>query len=86
LVAEELEPVKAALFEMLGVDDAYVDPKIIKFGLKNIVLTLGDTFLEVVCPVDEGTTAGRLRTPGRYRYPHSLGSGHRSCPRDTPAS
>jgi hypothetical protein len=60
LVAEELEPVQAALFEMLGVDDAYVDPKIIKFGLKNIVLTLGDTFLEVVCPIEEGTTAGRL--------------------------
>jgi hypothetical protein len=59
-VAEDLEPVQAALFEMLGVDDAYVDPKIIKFGLKNIVLTLGDTFLEVVCPVEEGTTAGRL--------------------------
>lgn len=60
LVAAELEPVQAALFELLGVADAHVDPKIAKFGLKNIVLTLGDTFLEVVCPIEEDTTAGRL--------------------------
>jgi hypothetical protein len=60
LVAEELAPVQAALFDLLGVDDAHVDPKIAKFGLQNIVITLGDTFLEVVCPTEEGTTAGRL--------------------------
>lgn len=60
LVAEELAPVRSALFDLLGLSDAYVDPKISKFGLQNIVMTLGDTFLEVVCPVDEGTTAGRL--------------------------
>ena len=60
LVAEELAPVQSALFDMLGLDDAYVDPKISKFGLQNIVMTLGDTFLEVVCPIEAGTTAGRL--------------------------
>ena len=60
LVAEELAPVQSALFDLLGLSDAYVDPKISKFGLKNIVMTLGDTFLEVVCPIEEGTTAGRL--------------------------
>jgi hypothetical protein len=60
LVAEELAPVQAALFDLLGVDDAHIDPKIAKFGLQNIVMTLGDTFLEVVCPTEDGTTAGRL--------------------------
>lgn len=60
LVAEELAPVQEALFDLLGLRDAYVDPKIAKFGLQNIVMTLGDTFLEVVCPIEEGTTAGRL--------------------------
>jgi hypothetical protein len=60
LVAENLPPVQSALFDLLGVNDAHVDTKIIKFGLQNIVLTLGDTFLEVVSPVEEGTTAGRL--------------------------
>ncbi|NQV93640.1 MAG: VOC family protein [Sphingomonadales bacterium] len=60
LVAEELAPVQSALFDLLGVKEAHVDPRIAKFGLKNIVLTLGDTFLEVVCPTEDGTTAGRL--------------------------
>jgi hypothetical protein len=59
-VAEKLEPVQFALFDLLGLEDAHVDPKIAKFRLKNIVMTLGDTFLEVVCPVEDGTTAGRL--------------------------
>ena len=60
LVAEEMAPVRSALFDLVGVSDAYIDPKISKFGLQNIVMTLGDTFLEVVCPIEEGTTAGRL--------------------------
>ena len=60
LVASELEPVQAALFDLMGLDDAHVDPKIVKFGLKNIVMTLGNTFLEVVCPIEDNTTAGRL--------------------------
>ena len=60
LVAREMTPVKEALFTLLGVNDAYVDPGIKKFGLENIVMSLGDTFLEVVRPIEEGTTAGRL--------------------------
>lgn len=60
LVAEDLPPVQDALFDLMGVDSAHVDPKIVKFGLQNIVLTLGDTFLEVVCSIQDGTTAGRL--------------------------
>ena len=60
LVAEHLEPVKAALMDLLGLADAHIDPKIKTFGLKNIVMTLGDTFLEVVSPIQDKTTAGRL--------------------------
>lgn len=60
LVAEAMQPVQDALFDLMGVADAHIDPKIVKFGLKNIVMTLGDTFLEVVCPIQDGTTAGRL--------------------------
>jgi len=60
LVAEEMAPVQSALFDMLGVDSAYVHEAIAKFGLENIVITVGDTFLEVVSPIEEGTTAGRL--------------------------
>lgn len=60
LVAKDMAPVQSALFDLLGVSEAHIDPKIISFGLQNIVITLGDTFLEVVCPVETGTTAGRL--------------------------
>jgi hypothetical protein len=60
LVAEDLAPVKQALFALLGLDDAFVDEGVGEFGLENIVMSIGTTFLEVVSPVQPGTTAGRL--------------------------
>ena len=60
LVAKDMQPVKEALLGLLGLQEAHIDPKIITFGLQNVVMALGDTFLEVVSPVEEGTTAGRL--------------------------
>ena len=60
LVANDIALVKETLFTLLGIKEAHVDPKIISFGLQNVVMALGDTFLEVVSPVTEGTTAGRL--------------------------
>ena len=60
LVAAELPPVKAAFFELLGLDDAFVDEGVSRFGLQNIVMTIGTSYLEVVSPIQEGTTAGRL--------------------------
>ena len=60
LVAEDLAPVKQALFGLLGLDDAFVDEGVGQFGLENIVMSIGTTFLEVVSPVQPGTTAGRL--------------------------
>jgi len=59
LVAGELDPVSNALQEVFGLADAYDDKGIVKFGLCNAVFPVGDTFLEVVCPIQEGTTAGR---------------------------
>ncbi len=60
LVAEDLAPVKQSLFELLGIDDAFVDEGVGEFGLENIVMSIGTTFLEVVSPTQAGTTAGRL--------------------------
>ena len=59
LVAESLEPVVGALCEQLGIEVAYRDPGVAIFGLENAVMPVGETFLEVVSPVKEGTTAGR---------------------------
>lgn len=59
LVVRDLEPVVDALCEVLGLEVAFRDPGIDVFGLRNAVLPVGATFLEVVSPVREGTAAGR---------------------------
>ncbi len=51
-VAEQLE-------DQLGFKDGYNDPNVIAFGLENVVYSTGDTFVEIVSPVQENTAAGR---------------------------
>ena len=50
----------ADIRSVLLLDYAYADPGVGKFGLKNAVFPIGETFLEVVSPKQDGTTAGRL--------------------------
>ncbi len=59
LVARDLEPSVEELCDVLGIDVAYNDPNMVVFGLVNAVMPIGNTFLEVVSPAQEGTTAGR---------------------------
>lgn len=60
LVAQDLTAARADIAAVLGVDYAYDDPGVGKYGLRNAVFPIGDTFLEVVSPKQAGTTAGRL--------------------------
>jgi hypothetical protein len=60
LVGQDLAACEADIRAILGLDYAYDDPGVGKFGLKNGVFPIGETFLEVVSPKQEGTTAGRL--------------------------
>jgi catechol 2,3-dioxygenase-like lactoylglutathione lyase family enzyme len=60
LVGADLEKASADIRAVLGLDYAYADPGVAKFGLVNAVFPVGDTFLEVVSPREPGTTAGRL--------------------------
>lgn len=60
LVAKDLDDVSERLGRLLGIDYGYHDPGIIGFGLDNWVAAIGDTYLEVVSPVKENTTAGRF--------------------------
>ena len=60
LVARELDPVVESLCEGLGLSVCFRDPGIARFGLHNALMTIGDQFLEVVSPTQDGTTAGRL--------------------------
>lgn len=59
LVGHDLEAATSDIVAVLGLGAAYADPGVGKFGLKNAVWPVGDTFLEVVTPKAPGTTAGR---------------------------
>lgn len=59
LAARALAPVAGALQRELDLGAPFHDEGVGHFGLENSVFAVGDTFLEVVAPVQEGTTAGR---------------------------
>ncbi len=60
LVARELESVVADLCAVFDLEVGFRDPGVGQFGLVNALMPVGDTFLEVVSPEREGTTAGRF--------------------------
>src|SRR5262245_64548692 len=60
LVARELDPVVDDLCARFGLSVSFRDPGVATFGLHNALMTIGDQFLEVVAPTEDGTTAGRL--------------------------
>ncbi|MBT7369710.1 MAG: hypothetical protein HN816_03625, partial [Gammaproteobacteria bacterium] len=60
LVARQLAPVRHDIFQLLGVTSDFADEGVGAFGLENSVIAIGNTFLEIVAPVEENTTAGRL--------------------------
>jgi hypothetical protein len=69
LAARDLDAAVEELREALPLGDPYADPAVAYFGLRNAVMPLGDTFVEVVSPVEENTAAGRFldrRGDGAY--------------------
>jgi hypothetical protein len=60
LVGADLAAAQAEIEAVLGLGRPYADPGVSKYGLENAVWPIGDTFLEVVSPKAERTTAGRL--------------------------
>jgi len=59
-VAQDLAQVVDALCRTLDVEVCFRDPGVAEFGLVNALMPVGDQFLEVVSPCQDGTTAGRL--------------------------
>lgn len=59
LVARELEPVEDDFRAILGLEVCYRDPGVGRFGLHNFLMPIGNAFLEVVAPIEEGTAGGR---------------------------
>jgi hypothetical protein len=60
VAARALEPAVAALRDALPLGEPFHDPGVGLFGLRNAVMALGDTFVEVVSPAADGTAAGRF--------------------------
>jgi hypothetical protein len=60
LAATDLDAVVGRLRQALGLGEPFSDPAVATFGLRNAVFAIGDTFLEVVSPVEPNTAAGRL--------------------------
>jgi catechol 2,3-dioxygenase-like lactoylglutathione lyase family enzyme len=58
-VAKDLESSREELCDTLGIEVAYRDPGVAKWGLANVVCPTGHDFLEIVSPVQPGTSAGR---------------------------
>jgi predicted enzyme related to lactoylglutathione lyase len=61
LAAADCDAVANQLQETFGWPEPFHDPGVGRFGLTNAVFAAGDTFVEVVAPVETGTTAGRYR-------------------------
>ncbi|MEA3215987.1 MAG: hypothetical protein QOJ19_2143 [Acidimicrobiia bacterium] len=59
LVAEQLAPAVDDLTAVLGIEVCYNDPGVRVFGLENALMPVGNQFIEVVAPIEEGTAGGR---------------------------
>jgi Glyoxalase-like domain len=69
LAANDLDKAVQELRAALPLGEPYADPGVGLFGLENAVMPLGDTFVEVVSPTQDGTAAGRFldkRGDGAY--------------------
>jgi Glyoxalase-like domain len=59
VVARDFDSVVADFTAVLGIEVAFNDPTVKEFGLRNAVMPVGDTFLEVVLPIDPKAAAER---------------------------
>lgn len=59
LIVRDLEATERAFREALGLEVAFRDPGVDLWGLENIVLPMGTTFIEILAPTRAGTPGGR---------------------------
>jgi hypothetical protein len=60
LVAADLPRTIADMQAIFGVKLAYQDPHVRRYGLQNALFPFGLAFVEIVCPVEPDTAAGRF--------------------------
>lgn len=59
LVARQLEPVAEDLKAIFDLEVCYRDPLVAAFGVHNVLLPFGTSFIEIVAPIQEKTAAER---------------------------
>ena len=60
LVAADLDTAISELSTALDADVIFQDPGVAEFGLHNALFCIGDQFIEIVSPIRDNSTAGRL--------------------------
>lgn len=64
LVAPKLEPAVRHIATIFGIEECHRDEGVAKYGLENVLFAFGESFLEIVAPLREGTAAGRFLERG----------------------
>jgi hypothetical protein len=59
LVARHLDPIVDELKTVLGLEECFRDPVVLKYGLENVLAPVGRNFLEIVAPIRSDTAAER---------------------------
>ena len=60
IATSEIEVLADKICDLFELKRTFSDPELIVFGLENLLIPLGDTFLELVTPVKENTSAERF--------------------------
>lgn len=60
LVTTDLDRTRQQLVHVLGTEVMFEDPAVAQFGIRNFLVPLGGDVIEMVSPMKEKTTAGRL--------------------------
>jgi len=60
IATSEIDLLADSICDLFELKITFSDPELIVFGLQNVLIPLGDTFLELVTPVEENTSAERF--------------------------
>ncbi|MDC3090483.1 hypothetical protein OA340_01115 [Paracoccaceae bacterium] len=60
IATSEMDLLADSICDLFELKRTFSDPQLIVFGLENVLIPLGDTFLELVTPVKENTSAERF--------------------------
>ena len=60
IATSEIDLLADSICDLFELKRTFSDPELIVFGLQNVLIPVGDTFLEVVTPIKENTSAERF--------------------------